>query len=88
MLSTIIEVLGWYGTVVIVGAYALTSFGMVSPKSILYQALNFTGSIGIIIAVLPKQAYQPAVLNTVWAIIAALAIGRIIRGRLVKKSRT
>lgn len=43
------EVVGWYGMVAIVFAYALVSFSVLTPTSIWYQLLNFTGGVGIII---------------------------------------
>ncbi len=72
------ELIGWYGTVAIVGAYALLSFGVIDANSLIYQLLNGTGAIGIVYISLKKKAYQPAVLNVVWTIIAAAAILGII----------
>ena len=74
MKKMLIEVAGWYGTIVIVGAYALVSFNVIKSTSLLYQLLNLTGSFGIVALALNKKAYQPAVLNIIWAIIAAIAI--------------
>jgi hypothetical protein len=36
--------------------------------------LNGTGAIGIVIVSFSKKAYQPGVLNSIWTIIAAVAI--------------
>ncbi len=77
MNNTLIEILGWYGTVAIVGAYALVSFAVLSPDNLWYQLLNGTGAIGIVIVSYHKRAYQPAVLNAVWTGIAVLAIVRL-----------
>ena len=74
----IIEIIGWYGTAAIIGAYALNSFGIFSPNNIWYQLLNLTGALGIVIVSFPKKAYQPAVLNVIWIIIALVAIIRIL----------
>jgi len=73
-----IEIIGWYGTVVIIGAYALSSFGILNSSSIIYQILNLTGALGIVIVSWPKKAYQPATLNVIWSLIALLAIIKII----------
>jgi len=73
-----IELVGWYGTVSIVGAYALLSFDVFSSGNILYQLLNLTGAISIVLVSFTKKAYQPAVLNVVWSLIAILAILQII----------
>jgi hypothetical protein len=75
-----IEVIGWYGTIAIVGSYALSSFGFVKPSDLFYQILNFTGAIGIVIISFYKKAYQPGVLNLVWTVIALVAIVRALLG--------
>lgn len=72
------EVLGWYGAFAIILAYILVSFAVIGTDSIIYQILNFTGAIGIVIVSLVKNAYQPAVLNIIWTIIALIALLRII----------
>lgn len=68
------ELAGWYGAIAILTAYALVSFKIIPSSSLSYQLLNLTGSIGVITISLNKKAKQPAVLNIVWAIIAAIAI--------------
>lgn len=68
---------GWYGVVAVVGAYALVSFGLLSAESVLYQALNITGSLGIVAVAVSKKDTQSAVLNVVWAIIGLVAFARI-----------
>jgi hypothetical protein len=71
------EIIGWYGTVAIVSAYAMLSFGAILPNSIIYQILNCSGALGIVYISFKKKAYQPGVLNIIWAIIAAIAIIRL-----------
>lgn len=74
MKKLVIEIFGWYGTVAIVSAYALNSFSVIQANTLIYQILNGTGAIGIVIVSFYKKAYQPGVLNTIWTIIAAIAI--------------
>lgn len=71
------ETIGWYGTVAIVLAFALVSFEFLSATSIIYQVLNGTGALGIVYISFKKKAYQPGVLNIIWAVIAVIAIIRI-----------
>lgn len=80
MKRRIIEVLGWYGTTAIIGAYALNSFGLLSSLNINYQLLNLTGAIGITVVSFNKRDYQPGVLNFIWTIIALIAIIKILLG--------
>lgn len=80
MKTKILEIFGWYGTVAIVGAYALVSFSIIDSKSLPYQILNITGAVGIASDSLSKKDYQPGVLNIIWTLIAAAAIIKIFLG--------
>ena len=77
-MKTFIEILGWYGMSAIVLAYALNSFSVMSATNVTYQVLNATGAVGIIVVSLHKKAYQPGVLNIIWAVIAIVAIIRLV----------
>lgn len=72
------EIIGWYGAIAIVGAFAMVSFEFWTPTSFIYQFLNLTGGLGMIYISLIKRAYQPAALNLFWAIIAIIAIVRLL----------
>lgn len=72
------EIIGWYGTAAILLAYSLVSFNLLSSSGVFYQVLNFTGAGGVAYISFKKQARQPAVLNIVWAIIALIAIVRVM----------
>jgi hypothetical protein len=72
------EALGWYGVCALLLAFALVSFEIVEGESQAYQLLNLTGAVGVAILSLTKRAYQPAVLNTIWAIIALAALISIL----------
>ncbi len=74
--------LGWYGVLAILSAYFLISFEVLKADSPLYQLLNLTGAIGIIIETLSKKDLQPAILNIVWALIAAVTLIRLIGWKL------
>jgi len=72
------ESIGWYGTCAIVLAYALVSFEFLSSSTFLYQILNGTGALGIVYISFKKKAYQPGVLNVIWALIALISIVRLL----------
>jgi len=72
-----VKIIGWVGVVLIVGAYILVSFSILSPKNILYPLMNLFGSIGIVIEAGSKRDLQPMVINIVWIIIAAIAIASV-----------
>ena len=67
-------ILGWYGVIATVVAYILVSFLVLSPTSLLYQALNLTGALGVTIETYYRKDYQPFWLNLIWMLIALVAI--------------
>lgn len=72
------SIVGWYGVAAILLAYALLSFGLIEAKGYIYQLLNLTGAIGIVVVAVSKNDKQPAVLNVVWAAIALVAIIQLL----------
>lgn len=74
----LIGAFGWYGAVALIGAYTSSSFGIISPESLLYQLVNVTGAIGIIVVSLYKRNYQPAVLNVIWTVIGLVTLAKIL----------
>jgi hypothetical protein len=38
------EVDGWLGGIILICAYAMVSFGKVTPRGVAFQSLNVTGS--------------------------------------------
>lgn len=75
---TEIEIFGWLGTIMILLAYALSNFGILSPNNFSYQILNILGALAIVYHSLTKKDYQPVVLNTIWALVAVLAIVKLL----------
>ena len=71
------ELLGWIGTSLIIGSYALLSLGVIGGDSYVYHVLVLTGSVGVAIISYIKQAYQPFVINAFFVAIALIALLRI-----------
>lgn len=76
-MNTLIEIIGWIGVALIVGAYALSSFDIISVHSVAYAAMNIAGSIGIIVDAIKDKNYQPVALNIIWLVIAAINLIQI-----------
>jgi hypothetical protein len=72
-----ISILGWVGSVLVIGAYGLNSYQKIKSDSLVFQLLNLTGGILLIINSVYKEAYPFTFINTVWVIIAILAIIKI-----------
>lgn len=68
------EVLGWYGTLAIVGAYLAVSFGWLHAEGLAYQLVNITGAMGLMAIAWVKRVKQNVVLNLFWAGIGIAAL--------------
>ncbi len=80
-LEIAVEVAGWIGASLILGAYLLLSMGKVSGRSVLYQSMNVVGAAGFIVNGWWHGAVPSAVLNVVWMMIGGVALWRIAAGR-------
>ncbi len=69
--------LGWFGVIAILVAYALMSFEFLKAQSYWYQGLSAFGGFCIVITALAKQDWPPFALNAIWCAIAFAAIARI-----------
>jgi hypothetical protein len=79
-----ITAMGWIGSVAVIAAYALNSLQKIKSDSLLFQVLNLTGAVLLIINSVFKEAYPFTFINTVWAVIAVVAIFRMMRKPAVK----
>ena len=66
----IYEIIGWFGTALILFAYLLVSSGKITAASKVYQYLNLLGALGIIVNSLKHMAIPSVGLNIVWSLIA------------------
>lgn len=80
-LDILIEVVGWAGAAMILGAYALLTAGKVQADSVTYQGLNVVGALGFIANGWWNGAMPSAVLNVIWAGIGMFALARIRAAR-------
>ncbi len=69
--------IGWIGTGLIGLAYILVSLEILPSHHILYPVLNGLGALGIMYISFKNRTYQPAVLNTFWALVALIAFIRL-----------
>lgn len=78
-MELLIEILGWVGSIEVVAAYALNSYQKIKSDSLVFQFLNLSGALFLIINSVYKEAYPFTFINSVWAVIAIVAIIGIIR---------
>jgi len=82
MTEVLIETLGWIGSVLIVGAYALNIRGKLASGEPAYVWMNLIGGAFFVVNTLFHGAYPSAVVNIIWVFIAAHAL---LRNRMVTK---
>ena len=70
------EIVGWYGTLAILGAYALSSYEVLPAASPWLAVMNLTGGVGVAVVCWRTRTWQAFWLETVWAV---LAIGALVR---------
>ncbi len=71
------EFCGWYGMLALIVAYFLVSFGWIDGQGLIFQLINLTGGVGLLIVAASKGVLQSVILNFFWAIIGVIAIARI-----------
>jgi len=67
---------GWVAALLILGSYALLSFGKIQARSPIYQWMNLIGALGFIVNCAWNNAWPSVVLNVVWVGIAVYALRR------------
>ncbi|MDO8520719.1 MAG: hypothetical protein Q7S52_01260 [bacterium] len=68
------SILGWLGTILIVGAYWLNSTKRVESTSRAYQLMNLLGAIGVGFNVFHQAAWPAVTLQVIWGIIALYSL--------------
>lgn len=69
-----IEVIGWSGAALILGAYALLSAGRLRAESITYHVMNVLGAAGFVVNSGWNGALPSAAMNLVWIGIGLYAL--------------
>lgn len=76
--SALAESLGWIGTVALLGSYTLLSLDIVRGDSLIYHSMMLIGAIGLAVITYYHRTFQPFIVNVVFAILACIAIFRIL----------
>jgi hypothetical protein len=80
-MNILIETLGWIGSIAILAAYGLNSFQKIKSDSVLFQILNLTGGIFLIINSIYHEAYPFTFINSIWVLIALPALVKILSNK-------
>jgi len=74
LINNSIEIFGWIGAFLVVGAYFLVQMHYLTPKSLSYILLNLMGATLLLIHSYKNKVYQFVLINLVWISIAVLGI--------------
>ena len=75
-MNMLVEILGWIGSVLIVGSYALNITGRLEATHKLYVLANILGGIFFVVNTYFHQAYPSMFVNIVWVIIAIVMLNK------------
>jgi hypothetical protein len=78
----IIDIIGWTGSVMVVIAYASVSYEKIKISPYMYQVLNASGSLCLIINTFYYHAFPSALVNIIWLMIALFALIKLKTRRI------
>lgn len=76
-LELAVEIVGWTGAALILGAYGLLSAGRTTGSSAIYQGMNVVGAAGFVVNSAWHGALPSAILNVIWCAIGIAVLTRI-----------
>lgn len=77
----LMEILGWAGAVLVLGAYALLSAQKLSPHTYRYHGLNLLGSVLLAGYAFWHYALASVAVNVIWMGIGLTAVFSLFRKR-------
>ena len=78
-MKLLIDIIGWIGSFEVIAAYGLNSYQKIKTDSFLFQFLNLTGALFLIVNTIFYKAYPSTFINIVWVIIAVLSLLRLMK---------
>lgn len=72
------EIVGWGGTVLVVGSYVAVQLRYLKTETYTYQICNLCGAIGVGINAWHYGAFPSLVIQAVWGPIALFALYRVL----------
>jgi len=73
-MAILVEILGWLGSVMIVGAYFFNIRGKLAASSPVYIWCNCVGGLFFTLNTFYHQAYPSMIVNIIWVFIAIAAL--------------
>lgn len=69
-MKLLLAIIGWSGSFLIMAAYFLNVFGVITPQDVIFPTMNLLGALFLGIEYTRKKAYPGTVLEIVWGAIA------------------
>ncbi|MBC7451680.1 MAG: hypothetical protein H7259_09350 [Cytophagales bacterium] len=85
MVKIAVECTGWLGAALVLAAFFLISTDKVTSASSLFQWLNITGALGLIVHTIYNDAYPSACVNIIWV---GVAVYSLMKHHKTKKDQT
>jgi len=74
--TVIVNVAGWVGMALLLGAYALVTAGRLPGTGLAFQVMNLVGGALLMVNSAYYGAWPSAVLNLVWVLIGSVGLAR------------
>lgn len=85
-MDVLIEIMGWIGSVLIVGSYALNITGKLEATHKIYVLANILGGLFFVVNTYFHQAYPSMFVNIIWVIIAIVMISKKDKNKEANKN--
>ena len=73
-----VDIVGWAGAVLVLAAYGLVSTKRLGGDSLVYQALNVAGALGMLINTYVRGALPSAALNVIWIGVGIYVLAKVV----------
>ena len=83
-MTVLVDIAGWIGMALLIGAYALVTTGRILGPSLRFQLMNLVGGALLMVNSAWYGAWPSAALNLVWVVIGTAGL---VRARL-RRTRT
>lgn len=81
----VVNVVGWIGMALLIGAYALVTASRLTGTSLAFQLMNLFGGAFLMVNSAYYGAWPSAALNLVWVVIGILGLARAVRSGRVQQ---
>lgn len=85
-MNILVEIMGWIGSVLIVGSYALNITGKLEATHKIYVLANILGGLFFVVNTYFHQAYPSMFVNIIWVIIAIVMISKKDKNKEANKN--